>query len=317
MHLARRPRAARERAPDRATPSRPRSRPSSILDRLRPRNRGQALVEFALILPIFLLLALAAIDLGRVFYSQITVTNAARAGAMTAAADPGSWIGGAPCSAANKVMCSAIKEAVGSFVTVGTADVTRSCTGGCATGANPANTVTISVTGQFTLATPLLAMFTGGTTINLRADAIADIVTLRTGSGVVIPTPTPTATPTATPTPTPTATATATATETATATATPTPTPTPTPCPTPLVGFGTTQQNKNKPVVFTSTSSPTTGPCAISYWRWEYGDGNTDAGAVPSTTHSYALQGQAYTVTLTVTYPSGTASLTRIVTTAG
>lgn len=254
-----------------------------------------------------MLLALAAVDLGRVFYSQITVTNAARAGAMMAAADPSSFSSGAPCSAANKVMCAAIKEAVGSFVTVSPADVTRSCTGGCATGAIPANTVTISVTGQFTLATPLLAMFTGGTTINLRSDSIADIVTVRTGSGVVVPTPTPTATPTPT----------STATSTATATATPTPTPTPTPCPTPLVGFGTTQQNKNKPVVFTSTSSPTTGPCAISYWRWEYGDGNTDAGAVPSTSHSYALQGNAYTVTLTVTYPSGTASLTRIVTTAG
>lgn len=311
MHLARRPRAARGRAPDRATPSRPRSILPSILARLRPRNRGQALVEFALILPIFLLLALAAVDLGRVFYSQITVTNAARAGAMTAAADPTSWIDGAPCSAANKVMCSAIKEAVGSFVTVGTADVTRTCTGGCATGAIPANTVTITVTGQFTLATPLLAMFTGGTTINLRSDAIADIVTLRTGSGVVVPTPTPTATPTPTPTPTPTAT------PTATATATPTATPTPIPCPTPLVGFSTTQQNKNKPVVFTSTSSPTSGECAITYWRWEYGDGNTDAGAVPSTSHSYALQGHAYTVTLTVTYPSATASLTRIVVTAG
>lgn len=307
MHLARRPRAARERAPERAIPSRPRSLLPSILDRLRPRSRGQALVEFALILPIFMLLALAAVDLGRVFYSQITVTNAARAGAMMAAADPSSFSSGAPCSAANKVMCAAIKEAVGSFVTVSPVDVTRSCTGGCATGAIPANTVTISVTGQFTLATPLLAMFTGGTTINLRSDSIADIVTVRTGSGVVVPTPTPTATPTPT----------STATSTATATATPTPTPTPTPCPTPLVGFGTTQQNKNKPVVFTSTSSPTTGPCAISYWRWEYGDGNTDAGAVPSTSHSYALQGHAYTVTLTVTYPSGTASLTRIVTTAG
>ncbi len=309
MHLARRPRAARERAPDRAIHSRPRPPRRSILDRLRPRNRGQALVEFALILPIFLLLALAAIDLGRVFYSQITVTNAARAGAMTAAANPSSWIGGAPCSAANKVMCSAIKEAVGSFVTVSPADVMRTCTGACATGASPANTVTISVVGRFALATPLLAMFTGGTTINLRSDAIADIVTLRTGSGVVAPTPTPTATLTSTPTATPTA--------TPTPTATATPTPTPTPCAAPLVGFATTQQNKNRPVVFTSSSSPTTGPCAISYWRWEYGDGNTDAGAVPSTSHAYALQGHAYTVTLTVTYPSSTASMTRIVTTAG
>jgi Flp pilus assembly protein TadG len=46
--------------------------------RLRPRSRGQALVELALILPIILLLLAAALDLGRLFYSRVTVANAAR-----------------------------------------------------------------------------------------------------------------------------------------------------------------------------------------------------------------------------------------------
>lgn len=44
-------------------------------------ERGQSLVEFALIVPLFLLLVFAIVDFGMGFYSWITVTNAAREGA--------------------------------------------------------------------------------------------------------------------------------------------------------------------------------------------------------------------------------------------
>src|SRR3990170_1598575 len=44
-------------------------------------ERGQALVEFALLVPIFLLLLFAIIDFGMGFYSWISVTNGAREGA--------------------------------------------------------------------------------------------------------------------------------------------------------------------------------------------------------------------------------------------
>jgi hypothetical protein len=40
-----------------------------------PAARGHALVELAFVVPILFFLSLAAIDLGRVFYSLITVTN--------------------------------------------------------------------------------------------------------------------------------------------------------------------------------------------------------------------------------------------------
>ena len=43
--------------------------------------RAQALVEFALLLPLLLVLILGAMDLGRVFYFKIVLTNAAREGA--------------------------------------------------------------------------------------------------------------------------------------------------------------------------------------------------------------------------------------------
>jgi Flp pilus assembly protein TadG len=48
-------------------------------------ERGQALVEFALIVPIFLLLVFAIVDFGMGFHAWITVTNAAREGARIGA----------------------------------------------------------------------------------------------------------------------------------------------------------------------------------------------------------------------------------------
>jgi Flp pilus assembly protein TadG len=42
---------------------------------------GQSLVEFALVLPVLLLLVLGAMDLARMFSTKITLTNAAREGA--------------------------------------------------------------------------------------------------------------------------------------------------------------------------------------------------------------------------------------------
>jgi len=68
--------------------------PREVLTRtsyLRPgksRSRGQALVELAAILPTFLLLVTVALDAGRMFYSQITITDAAREGALEAASNP-------------------------------------------------------------------------------------------------------------------------------------------------------------------------------------------------------------------------------------
>jgi Flp pilus assembly protein TadG len=47
-------------------------------------GRGQALVEFALVIPIFLFILIALFDLGRAVFSYNTLTNAAREGARMA-----------------------------------------------------------------------------------------------------------------------------------------------------------------------------------------------------------------------------------------
>ena len=47
-------------------------------------NRGQALVEFALVVPLFLLMLVGIFDLGRAVFTYNTLTNAAREGARMA-----------------------------------------------------------------------------------------------------------------------------------------------------------------------------------------------------------------------------------------
>jgi Flp pilus assembly protein TadG len=45
------------------------------------RRKGQSMVEFALILPVMVLIIAGIFDLGRAFFAAITITNAAREGA--------------------------------------------------------------------------------------------------------------------------------------------------------------------------------------------------------------------------------------------
>jgi len=47
-------------------------------------RRGQSLVEFALILPVFILVLIGLFDMGRAIYAYNTVSNAARAAARVA-----------------------------------------------------------------------------------------------------------------------------------------------------------------------------------------------------------------------------------------
>lgn len=48
-------------------------------------ERGQSMVEMALVLPILLLILLGITEFGRIYYTQLAITNGARAGARYAA----------------------------------------------------------------------------------------------------------------------------------------------------------------------------------------------------------------------------------------
>lgn len=77
-----------ERPAPAATPDH--SQPTSdTTARRRERGRGQALVEFAIILPVFFLVVAGMFDLGLGVYSDLTLVNAAREGARLGVIDPG------------------------------------------------------------------------------------------------------------------------------------------------------------------------------------------------------------------------------------
>jgi PKD repeat protein len=59
--------------------------------RNRKRSRGQSIVEFALLLPAFLLLVLVALDFGRVYLGWVNVQNMARVAANFAANNAEAW----------------------------------------------------------------------------------------------------------------------------------------------------------------------------------------------------------------------------------
>ena len=59
--------------------------------RMRRTSRGQGLVEFALIVPVLMLMLLLALDFGRVFFGWVGLTNASRIGASYAAAHATAW----------------------------------------------------------------------------------------------------------------------------------------------------------------------------------------------------------------------------------
>jgi Flp pilus assembly protein TadG len=142
---------------------------------IRQRTLGQSFVEFALILPIFLLFLAATIDLGRVFYANITLNNAAREGAFQAAQTPQFYDDGQPCDqATNKVVCRVQNETVGSMISIQPDDIDMTCQPASCPEAEGA-TVTVDVEGEFRLITPILSFVFGGQNLHLASSATAQI----------------------------------------------------------------------------------------------------------------------------------------------
>lgn len=141
----------------------------------RNRSLGQSLVEFALVLPVFLLFFAAALDLGRVFYANITLNNAAREGAFQAAITPALYVENGACDqATNRVVCRIQNETTGSMIAIAPTDIDVTCSvPGCAEA--PGSLVTVEVRGKFRLITPLLSMVFGGQELDLTSRAIAQI----------------------------------------------------------------------------------------------------------------------------------------------
>jgi Flp pilus assembly protein TadG len=107
-----------------------------------PRDRGAAAVEFALLLPMLLLLVFGIIDFGRALNAQITLTQAAREGARLDA------LGRSNVVSATQNAATGLKPVT----------VTSPSGGTCQPNAAATDNATVNVSYKFTFITPVAAI---------------------------------------------------------------------------------------------------------------------------------------------------------------
>ena len=233
--------------------------------RIRP-AAGQALVEFALIAPAFLLLLLIGIDCGRLFFSWIQVNNAAREAAAYGAGNPTDSTG---------ITAHAVQETnaqsqggehtlavASSCSTPSGSTIACSSAGG---GSGAGNRITVSVNEPFSFLTPFIDNFFANN-MTLNGSATAAVFVLQPNGGVQPPDS-------------------CTAPDTAVFS---------------VVTSGLTVS------VDASASTPNSGLCAISGYNWDWGDGVNAFPPITGkqASYTYASAG-TYVITLQVTNQAG------------
>ena len=124
-----------------------------IISRLHKSERGQSLVEFALVLPILLMLVLGVLEFGWMLNAKVTVNSAAREGARTRAALGFSSVyNTAYDTAANNAISDALNTSNITLVVQPAYDIESDTEGG--------NMVTVTIS---TKIDPLIGIFINGT----------------------------------------------------------------------------------------------------------------------------------------------------------
>jgi Flp pilus assembly protein TadG len=88
-------------------------------------NRGQELIELAILIPLLLLISFGVLDLGRLYHAAITITNAAREGARYGTFYPSDVSG---------IIAATEAEAQASSLDLSTSLINVSCPEGCDSG---------------------------------------------------------------------------------------------------------------------------------------------------------------------------------------
>jgi PKD repeat protein len=237
--------------------------------------RGQSMVEFALILPIFALLLVMAIDFGRVYFTYIQLTNSAREAANYGAGSPTDTAEMEERALAEKNAQDQGGEDQASFALSTECTTPAGVVIDCAdseAGAGPGNHLTVTVTQEFNFLTPIVSQFLGNFT--MRATATSTVLGLVAGTGGSNPT-----------------------------------------CTTaPTASFSVVVTSGRTVHADPSASTPITPPCAISGYNWNWGDGTEpEVGTATGLDHTYQFNG-TYQVTLTVTNQVGTNSQVKPIT---
>ena len=170
----------------------------------RARSRGQAMVEFALVLPLLALLLVMAIDFGRVFFGWVALQNATRIAADYASERADAWPANNPLELQAQGIYRDVVEndlqainceppGGGDWQTADVPDPTFP------DGKDVGDPTVVHLECTFALITPLAELIVGGP-VALDAEATFAI---HEGATLGLPTPTPTPTPSPTPAITP------------------------------------------------------------------------------------------------------------------
>jgi len=171
---------------------------TAVRTRIRRWRRGQSLVEFAITLPVLLLLVMGGIDLGRAYFTTIAVENAAKEGAFYGSRAPecNTSAGGSGCTDPDNVQARVTAEldglapsgmtircfAAGTTVFSGSGKAMADCLDG--------DLYHVSVDVPFTLVTPIMQDLVGSS-LTLASDATAVVLTsFDAPSGTALPIPT-------------------------------------------------------------------------------------------------------------------------------
>ncbi|HET7604202.1 MAG TPA: TadE/TadG family type IV pilus assembly protein [Gemmatimonadales bacterium] len=127
-----------------------------LFRRHRDADRGQALVEFGLVLPLLLLLIFGLVDLGRAVYAQNALSEAARDGARwgSVQARAGNDIPGIEAYTVDRV------DAIGGVT------ATATCTASSVLGCSPNDVLTVRAEADLEMITPVLAQLMGAMGLN-------------------------------------------------------------------------------------------------------------------------------------------------------
>jgi Flp pilus assembly protein TadG len=128
---------------------------------------GQSLVEFAIVLPVLLLLVVMIFDLGRAVYYSSAIHNAAREGARWGVVHYNTDINGNTVADVSGMRDAAEKYAIGLGL-----DETNVTAGWGADEPNGNHTVRVTILYTFTPVTPLVSNFLSSHVIKLTGDVV-------------------------------------------------------------------------------------------------------------------------------------------------
>jgi PKD repeat protein len=155
-------------------------------------DRGQSMVEFALVLPVLLLLTLIALDFGRVYLGWINLQNMSRIAANYAANNPTAWKGAGDATIKLHYKNQILADAAASncdLPKVGGATVVPAPTFTDANGNGTpelGDTASVAIACKFGVITPVISSIVGGQ-VNVAASSVFPVK-----AGMTAPGPQPT-----------------------------------------------------------------------------------------------------------------------------